>query len=169
VCDSFGTRVCTSADLQSDVGYGLGCDERVWTSTPCGDGKFVSQGATSSSLMLQSRQCSPTDSSLPFICCSDFKNGMEFSNYAVSVQKKSATLEFDWPAYASVEVAFRIVGAKTFQAKNVQRVALLEGHAQAELLGLSGGKNYEVRITPVALKSPVLTQAMTFSIETPRF
>jgi len=169
-CVQFGARVCSSQELQEDVGRAVSCKsdkKRVWTSSECGNGQHISQGATSKSIKAKAPQCTDKIRKLPFLCCADFKQGQEFSNFEASVTKNSAVVEFNWPAYKYTEVSYKLPKQKKWATPT--KVLHNNGHASVEIDNLVAGSKYVVRIIPRIKKRLVRSQTHFFTIETPRF
>jgi len=170
-CAKFGARVCSVEDLQNDVGRAVGCKsdrKRVWTSSTCLNG-HMSSGASTLSVKSKAPKCTETSKKLPFLCCADFAQGKEFSNFEASVTKNSAIIEFNWPAYKFTDVSYKLVNQKKWKKATEARVLLENGHASVEIKDLSPGAKYVVRVMPVAGKRVIRAQAMLFTVETPRF
>lgn len=70
-CESAGTRLCTQDELQNDEARDTGCsldDEMVWTSIPCGSGRYVKAGGSSE---VTDSECSAASSETYARCCAD--------------------------------------------------------------------------------------------------
>jgi len=171
-CAKMGARVCGAVELDEDVAV-TKCKigrKRVWTSTECGDGKVLTQGATSKLLSTIAKQCVSVDRKLPFKCCADFKDFKEFSDFVVTVEtgkdNKDSVVKasFSWPAYRKARVSYKIVektGKKKWitpkETKNINLDS--QGQGVAELYNLRAGYQYAIRVTPIIQKRPVNKQS----------
>lgn len=77
VCKSIGARLCTSRELTDGVGVNTGCDfnwKYVWSSTPCGQGKFYAvrkKRYTGRKCLSQSETKTSRSKVIGVRCCAD--------------------------------------------------------------------------------------------------
>ena len=70
-CESAGARLCAEDELQDDEAKNTGCNldgKMVWTSIPCGSGRYVQAGGSSE---LADTECSVASTGARARCCAD--------------------------------------------------------------------------------------------------
>ena len=74
VCQSAGARLCTVAELNSDVATGTGCEadlDYVWTGEACGSGVYVTAGSSTAQPQ-RDTMCASKETKIASVrCCAD--------------------------------------------------------------------------------------------------
>jgi len=82
LCESVGTTICTSGEIEADVAQFSGCKldtERVWTSSSCGTGMMTrAGGSTSAKIFLP--QCATVNTMHYVRCCTTSSTTSKLQN-----------------------------------------------------------------------------------------